>query len=81
MTADIDELIDPDDRAYVAAIEDAAHRDVVVSTLLRYRVPEQLAAGDPVPDVTLTRLDPLGTVALGDLMRDRPVLLVFGSYT
>ena len=74
-------LIDPDDREFVAGIEDPAFRQVVVSTLERYRVPERLTAGDPVPAVTLHRLDPPGQVAVADLVQGRPVLLVFGSYT
>ena len=74
-------LIDPEDRAFVAEIEDPAYRQVVVSTLLRYRTAERLQVGDPVPDVALTRIEPPGSVAIPDLVRSRPVLLVFGSYT
>ena len=53
----------------------------IVASLLRYRAPERLAAGDAVPAVTVTRLDPPGTVRLDELAGGRPVVLVFGSYT
>ena len=78
---DLDALIDPDDREYVSRIADAAEREVVLSSLLRHRVPERLAAGDPVPDVTLTRLDPSGVARLDELVAGRAAVLVFGSYT
>jgi hypothetical protein len=81
VTADLDALVDAGDREYVAQISDAAQREVVVSTLLRYRVPEQLAVGDPVPAAEVTALDPPRVVRLDRLVRDRPVMLVFGSYT
>jgi len=74
-------LVDPDDRAYVEAIGDPEHRRVVVETLLRYRVPEQLAPGDDAPDVTLMRPATQAPVRLRELLGGRPVLLVFGSYT
>ena len=73
-------LADPDDRAYVASIDEAALRRVVVDSLLRHRVPEQLEAGDEAPDVMLTRPE-REPVRLRDLLRGRPVLLIFGSYT
>ena len=74
-------LIDPEDRAFVAEIEDTAFRQVVVSTLLRYRTAECLQVGDPVPAVSLTRIEPPDGVAVPGLVRGNPVLLVFGSYT
>ena len=49
--------------------------------LLRHRVPDRLVAGDPVPSVTLTRLDPSGAVLLDELVAGRAAVLVFGSYT
>jgi hypothetical protein len=78
---DLDPLTEPGDRAYVASIDDPELRQTIVSSLLRHRVSERLAAGDAAPDVSLTRLEPRGTVALRELVRERPVLLVFGSYT
>ena len=50
--------------------------------LLRYdqRHPGKLRVGDPAPDVTLTSLDGAPRRLLAG-KGDRPVILVFGSYT
>lgn len=77
----LDELVDPEDREYAATVDDEGRRAVIVASLLRHRVPERLAAGDPVPAVTVTRLDPPGAVRLDELAGERAVVLVFGSYT
>jgi len=41
----------------------------------------ELAPGDPAPDFELPTLDRSGTVRLSAFRGDRPVVLVFGSYT
>lgn len=40
-----------------------------------------LAAGDPAPDFTLPTHDHKGTVTLSSFRGQKPVVLVFGSYT
>jgi AhpC/TSA family len=40
-----------------------------------------LRVGDPAPDFTLPTLDRKDTVRLSTLRGERPVVLVFGSYT
>ncbi|MBZ5576869.1 MAG: hypothetical protein LAP40_09955 [Acidobacteriia bacterium] len=40
-----------------------------------------LRAGDAAPDFSLPRLDKSGVVRLSAEWRERPVVLVFGSYT
>ena len=40
-----------------------------------------LAVGDPAPDVMLTALDGVTRVRLHDHVGQRPVVLIFGSYT
>jgi hypothetical protein len=40
-----------------------------------------LAEGDTAPDFTLPRLDHTGSVTLSSHRGERPVVLVFGSYT
>jgi hypothetical protein len=40
-----------------------------------------LRVGDAAPDFTLTTVDKSGSVKLSELARQRPVVLVFGSYT
>ena len=72
--------LDPRDRAYAEEL-DGDDREVVVSTVARYRRPDRLAVGDLLPDLTAVRLDDGVRLALRDLARDRPLLLVFGSFT
>lgn len=74
------ELLDPRDRAYAEELEGAG-REVVVATVSRYRRPDRLAVGDPLPDLAAARLDDGRRVALGALADGRPLLLVFGSFT
>jgi hypothetical protein len=44
------------------------------------RTPE-VAAGDLAPDFELPSVDGRSTLHLGSLLDERPVALVFGSYT
>jgi len=74
-------IVDAEDRAYVESLAAGTERDAVVASLLRYRNPESLRAGDFLPRVTVRDADGLAPVELGQLVRDRPLLLVFGSYT
>ena len=74
------ERLDPRDRAYAEELE-GNEREVVVSTVARYRRPERLRVGDELPDVAAARLDGDGRVPLRDLVREQPLLLVFGSFT
>ncbi len=53
----------------------------MVASLARYRSPETLRVGDPLPTVAVRHADDLRSVALADLVRGRPLLLVFGSFT
>jgi peroxiredoxin len=41
----------------------------------------ELRVGDPAPDFELARLDGQGKVKLSAFKGDRPVVLIFGSYT
>ena len=72
--------LDPRDRAYAEEL-DGDEREVVVSTVARYRRPDRLGVGDPLPDLAAARLDDGTPVALRDIARERPLLLVFGSFT
>ena len=40
-----------------------------------------LQPGDPAPDFTLMKLDKTGQVQLSSLTSQKPVVLIFGSYT
>ena len=72
--------LDPRDRAHAGELE-GDEREVVVSTVARYRRPERLRVGDELPDVAAARLDDDARVELRDLVREQPLLLVFGSFT
>ena len=72
--------LDPRDRAYAEELA-AEERQIVVSTVARYRRPDRLAVGDRLPELTTTALYDRSSVALVDLARARPLLLVFGSFT
>ncbi len=73
-------MLDPRDRAYVEAQADPAVREAMLCALTTYRMADTLAPGDPVPDLTLARLGSVQTVRLGG-PRDRPLVLIFGSFT
>ena len=74
-------IVDAEDRAYVESLSPGPERDTVVASLLRYRTPEALRPGDPLPTVTVRGADDLGPIELAKLVRGRPLLLVFGSFT
>ena len=83
MAASVDprlERLDPRDRAYAEEL-DADEREAVVATVSRYRHPDRLRVGDPLPALGAVALDDGSLVQLGDLARDQPLLLVFGSFT
>jgi hypothetical protein len=72
--------LDARDRAYVEELP-PERREIVVATVARYRKPERLGVGDPLPALTALSLDDGSPVELRTLARDRPLLLVFGSFT
>jgi hypothetical protein len=82
MTEDIatSSYLDPRDEAYVTTL-DGAERDAVVSTVTRFRKKDTLRVGDPIPPLELIRLESGESVALETLVRERPLVLVFGSFT
>ena len=56
-------------------------QDVMASPDYRDLRTPKVAEGDPAPDFELRRLDGEGTVRLSALLAEKPVALVFGSYT
>lgn len=56
-------------------------QDVMARPDYRDLMTPKVAEGDRAPDFELARLDGDGTVRLGSLLAERPVALVFGSYT
>jgi hypothetical protein len=75
------EVLNPGDRSYVETLPPGAERDAVVASLARHRKPEAVRSGDPLPAVTVRRVDDLEPVELTELVQARPLLLVFGSFT
>jgi hypothetical protein len=55
--------------------------DVMASPDYRNLMTPKVAQGDPAPDFELRLLDGDGTVRLSALLAEKPVALVFGSYT
>ncbi len=74
-------IVDDEDRRYVESLAPGAERAAVVASVLRHRAPEALGIGDPLPAVTLRRAADLEEIALATLLKGRPLLLVFGSFT
>jgi hypothetical protein len=56
-------------------------QDVMASVEYRNLMAAKVAVGDLAPDFELARCDGDGTVRLGALAAERPVALLFGSYT
>jgi hypothetical protein len=77
--------VDPRDESSLAEAEDENRREVIRCTLATYRRPDRLEIDDDAPQLELTVLTPdnvpgTETVAL-HADYDRPVMLIFGSYT
>jgi hypothetical protein len=56
-------------------------QDVIASPEYRDLMTAKVTVGDLAPDFELPRLDGAGTVRLGAFAAERPVALIFGSYT
>jgi hypothetical protein len=78
-TANLSRL-SPREREFVERVEDAAERETIADTILRYRRPDRLHVGDEVPPLELLRLDGEAQ-PLDELIGGRPLVLVFGSFT
>jgi hypothetical protein len=68
-------------RQMLDGIEDPEQREVVVCSLQAHFRAESLSVGDEVPELSLTKLDGGDAVGTRDFVGDRPLVLVFGSYT
>jgi hypothetical protein len=72
--------LDTRDREYVAGLG-PEERDVVLSTMGRYMRSGGVEVGGPVPALELSRLEDGEHVQLDALVADRPLVIVFGSFT
>jgi hypothetical protein len=75
-----DAYLHPLDREYVETLS-GDEREMVVSTVTRFRRPDRLRVGDALPALDALRLEDGRPVALGSLVDSRPLVLVFGSFT
>lgn len=75
-----DQLVDKRDYQYIARLRDTKKKQAAYCTVSRYRRPDHLAVGCPVPKLQLTKLNGNEVVDLGAVY-DHPLVLVFGSYT
>jgi hypothetical protein len=86
------DLVEPRDEESLTEAEDAAQREAIRCTVVAYRRPDRLEVGDPVPKLELTVLSDQAAPAsdqsapASDTVDiagsfDRPVMLIFGSYT
>jgi hypothetical protein len=72
--------LDPRDSEYADSLS-GEERETVVSTVTRFRRPDRLRIGDPLPELELLRLADGAAVPLASLVDGRPLVLVFGSFT
>ena len=72
--------LDARDHEYIESLPESK-RTTVVSTILSYWREDSLGEGDPIPQLELFRADDVSAVQLSDLLGDKPLVLVFGSYT
>jgi len=75
----VDQVVDERDVQYMLGTE-GEEQEAIVCTLVTYRHPDTMALGDPPPEVELHGLSS-GSVRLPEMVRDRPLVLFFGSYT
>lgn len=72
--------LDARDLKYIESLPESK-RTTVVSAILSYWREDNLGEGDLIPELQLFRADDASALQLNDLLGDRPVVLVFGSYT
>jgi hypothetical protein len=74
------DALDPRDRVYAERLA-PEEREVVIATVTRYRRPDRLVVGDRLPALSAASLQDASPVDLRGLADERPLLLVFGSFT
>src|SRR5262245_17392288 len=71
--------LDPRDAEYARTLT-GVERDAMVRTVARFRRPDRLRVGDPLPKLDLLRLEDGSRVPLESLVGEIPLVLVFGSF-
>ena len=77
---DPNQFYDARDFEYLVKEEDADVLEAATCAISTYRLPDNLTPGDPVPLLNVTRLEGNRPVPLHGT-RDKPLVLLFGSYT
>ena len=80
-TSALEARLDPRDRGYIEGLTDTKERETIVSTILCYQQMDRLGEGDAVPSLELLRVENASAVRLDELVTERLLVLVFGSYT
>jgi hypothetical protein len=76
----VDAYLHPRDLEYIEALADD-EREIVASTVARFRRPDRLRGGDELPSLDVLQLEDGMPVPLTSLADERPLMLVFGSFT
>ncbi len=74
------DLLDARDLEYIERERDLVKREAIYCTVAKYRRPDRLAVGDPIPELKLTDLSTGEVVRLRSECK-QPMALFFGSYT
>jgi hypothetical protein len=74
-------FVNPRDESFISRVSDEQQRQVMTDSVVRYRRADRLGPGDRLPVLPLTRLSDDETVQTTDLPANRPLVLIFGSYT
>ena len=75
-----DQFVNEIDYDYIANHLEGEQQHAAACSIIKYRQPDLLTVGDPVPAVDLIDLESGKTVNLAS-KRDKPLVLFFGSYT
>jgi hypothetical protein len=74
-------FVNPRDESFISRVPDEHQRRVMTASVERYRRADRLGPGDMLPVLPLTRLSDGETMQTTDLPANRPLVLIFGSYT
>jgi len=72
-------LVDKRDLRYINTESDPARREKMICAVTSYRRPDKLHIGDSIPQLELAQLHGNGKTILA--IHDKPLVLIFGSYT
>ena len=80
-TIDASQFVNQQDFEGVNSQTDPVVQEAMMCSIITYRAPNKLNAGDIIPHLELTSLANKQPVDLRSLCAQRPLVLFFGSYT